>query len=116
MTQHASVQTICALLTLCFSTTAVMGSALAAFIYSAKDKPTTIYTTWNVNSNGYSGELTITTKDQPTLLPGGSLDIPYLWALNALKIAGVTQTTINQGVATTSEAAEFEYLAEWSAS
>jgi hypothetical protein len=91
-----------------------MGTAIAAFIYTAKDKPSDIIVT--VDAKNMQGNITISTKDKVKLdEETGTPIIPYQWALNALLEAGINKTSVQFGPATATEATEIQYLKEWEA-
>jgi hypothetical protein len=101
-------------LTIRYSTTAVIGTAVAAFIYTAKDKPAEVNVT--VDAKNGQGNITISTKEKPKVDPEtGDPVIPYQWAVDALDGAGITKSTMQFGVATASEAAEITLLNQWEA-
>lgn len=92
----------------------MVGTAVAAFIYAAKDKPADINVV--VATGNSHGSITISTKQQPKFGDDGTPIIPYQWAIDGLKVAGVKQSSIDFGISTTSESAEFDYLNQWEAS
>ena len=100
------------LTTLLFSVTVALGTAIAAFIYTARNRPTEIIV--SVECGVASGTIAVTTRGRPNLsVETGNPEIEYQWALDALEAAGVMGTSVTYGTATMREATELGYLNKW---
>jgi hypothetical protein len=93
------------------SATAAIGTAIAAYIYDAKSKNADIVAT--VSLAPPSATIAITNKKDVKDVLTGPDGIAYQWALDALKKLGVNKVQTDTGVATTTEAQEFQLLKKW---
>jgi hypothetical protein len=92
----------------------VIGTALAAFIYSQKDKPADLIITVDILKG--HGTISLSPKTTPRLDPGtGEPSIPYAWAVDALARAGIKSSKVEMGTATVDEAQEIALLKQWDA-